>query len=77
MSIFKKSKLLFDFWCLLDRILLNYNLIKIIMLKKVYSMKEVSSELSDRIEKRAKKYSEKIVRENNNISTNFKVVSYV
>jgi len=47
------------------------------MLKKIYSMKEVSSELNDRIEKRAKKYSEEIVRENKNISTNLKVVSYV
>ena len=47
------------------------------MLKKIYSMKEVSSELSDRIEKRAKKYSGEIVKENQYISTNLKAVSYV
>jgi hypothetical protein len=45
------------------------------MLEKIYSMKEVSSELNSRIEKRAKRYSEEIVRENK--YTNLKTVSYV
>ena len=47
------------------------------MLKKIYSMKEVSSELNNRIEKRAKKYSEEIILENKNIYTNSQIVSYV